>query len=234
MIRATASIVLLDIEGTVAPISYVYGVLFPHVRTHLRSFLSEHWNDPQVQTARKQIATDAADPSLADDQNRIIIETLRLMDADSKTTGLKMLQGQIWDVSYRAGTLRSELFPDVLPALRHWKQAGKTLAIYSSGSVAAQQVFFKYTSEGDATPLLSHFFDTTSGPKRSAQSYRTIAAALHTSPESVLFLTDVLEEAAAAREAGMLTAILLRPGNAPLKKPADFPTATTLAGISLD
>lgn len=234
MIRIPASVVLLDIEGTVAPISFVVGVLFPHARERLRSFLQTHWDSEQVKAARKQMAADASDPSLADDAEKLIAEANRLMDADAKATGLKMLQGLIWDESYRAGRLQSQLFPDVMPTLQKWKSAGKRLAIYSSGSVAAQKVFFKYTADGDATGLLSDYFDTTSGPKRAAQSYRTISSSLGIAPEQFLFLTDILEEALAAREAGMNAAILLRPGNAPLSKPTDLPTAHSLTEFTLD
>jgi enolase-phosphatase E1 len=233
MIRVNAAAILLDIEGTVAPISYVFGVLFPHVRKHLQPFLDSHWNDPAVMAARRQMGTDAADPSLAGDKKRLIAEVIRLMDADTKATGLKMLQGLIWEVSYRSGDLHSELFPDVLPALRRWRVDGKRLGIYSSGSVAAQRVFFKYTSEGDVTPLLSDFFDTTSGPKRSPDSYRDIAASMGLPAANVLFLTDVLEEAEAAKEAGMRTAILVRPGNAALVRATDLPIAGTLEEISI-
>src|SRR5262249_1133818 len=135
---------------------------------------------------------------------------------------------------YRAGKLQSQLFSDVMPVLRKWKSAGKRLAIYSSGSVAAQKVFFKYTSDGDATGILSEYFATTRGPKRAPQSFRTIANTMRGSPGQILFLTDVLEEATAAREAAMNTAILLRPGNAPLSKSTDLPTAHSLAEFALD
>jgi len=64
------------------------------------------------------------------------------MDRDVKSTGLKQLQGLIWDEGYRAGAFQSPVYPDVAPALKRWHDAGKIIAIYSSGSIAAQKVFF--------------------------------------------------------------------------------------------
>ncbi len=44
-----------------------------------------------------------------------------LMDRDRKSTGLKSLQGKIWEEGYRAGDLQGEVYPDVLPALERWR-----------------------------------------------------------------------------------------------------------------
>lgn len=41
------SVILLDIEGTITPISFVYETLFPFARCHLRQFLADHANDPE-------------------------------------------------------------------------------------------------------------------------------------------------------------------------------------------
>ena len=40
------------------------------------------------------------------------------MDRDEKITALKTIQGMIWEEGYRAGTLKSVIYPDVAPALR--------------------------------------------------------------------------------------------------------------------
>ena len=37
-------VVLLDVEGTVAPISFVYDVLFPYAASHLDGFVREEWD----------------------------------------------------------------------------------------------------------------------------------------------------------------------------------------------
>lgn len=40
---SVVNVVLLDIEGTTTPISFVKDVLFPYVRTRLKQHLEEEW-----------------------------------------------------------------------------------------------------------------------------------------------------------------------------------------------
>jgi enolase-phosphatase E1 len=139
------------------------------------------------------------------------------MDRDRKSTGLKSLQGKIWEEGYRSGELRSEVYPDVPPALERWRQEGVDVAIFSSGSVQAQRSLFRNTAAGDLTSLIRAYFDTTTGPKTAPQSYTLIAESLKRSPSEVLFISDVPAELDAARTAGMQTALCVRaPGSVPL------------------
>jgi enolase-phosphatase E1 len=133
-----------------------------------------------------------------------------LMDRDSKSTALKSLQGKIWDEGYRAGELHGEVYPDVPPALARWRRQSRDIAIFSSGSVQAQKLLFAHTTAGDLTSLIRAYFDTTTGPKTDAQSYRNIATALERSPPDVLFLSDARAELDAAQQAGMRTALCVR------------------------
>ncbi len=59
-----------------------------------------------------------------------------LIDRDRKSTGLKSLQGKIWRQGYVDGTLKSQVFADVAPALKRWHAAGLRISIFSSGSVS--------------------------------------------------------------------------------------------------
>ncbi len=107
----------------------------------------------------------------------------------------------------------SDLFTDVAPAIRQWRAGGLKTAIYSSGSVLAQRLLFTYTREGDLTPLLDAFFDTTTGPKTSPDSYRTIATGLGCPNARLLFVSDVAKEIDAAAAAGCRVALCVRPGH---------------------
>ena len=136
------------------------------------------------------------------------------MDRDRKSTGLKSLQGKIWEEGYRTNDLRGEVYPDVPPALERWRRQGVDVAIFSSGSVQAQRSLFRNTTAGDLTRFIRAYFDTTIGPKREPGSYARIAAALERAPSEVLFLSDIGEELDAARTAGMQTALCVRtPGS---------------------
>lgn len=218
--------VLLDIEGTTTPISFVYDVLFPYARTHLREFLTAHGPSGLLAEVDAQLREEhAADvargdspPSLPADMssgNVVDLEpyVLWLMDRDRKSTGLKLLQGMIWQRGFADGTLRGELFPDVAPALERWRSSSIDVAIYSSGSVLAQRLIFGHTRAGDLTPRINQFFDATIGPKRAAASYRHIASELHYAPNELLFLSDVHAELSAARAAGFQAMLCVRPGN---------------------
>ena len=143
------------------------------------------------------------------------VATLRgWMAEDVKATPLKTLQGMIWEAGFRDGRLRGHLWPDVAPCLRAWHAAGLTLAVYSSGSVAAQKLLFGHSEAGDLLPLFAGFFDTKVGHKREAASYAAIAAAMRVPPGAILFLSDVAEELDAAAASGLGTCQLVRPADA--------------------
>ena len=61
MIRFAGRGLLLDIEGTVASIRYVYDVLFPYARRELPQFLAANWNTSEVAAIREMVAADAGD-----------------------------------------------------------------------------------------------------------------------------------------------------------------------------
>ncbi len=137
------------------------------------------------------------------------------MEQDSKDPALKDLQGQIWEEGYRSGELQGAVFADVAPALRRWRQEGVDVGVFSSGSVLAQKLLFGRSTAGDLTPLLRWHFDTAVGAKTNADSYRRIAAAMKLPPPAITFVSDVVSELDAAREAGLRTVLSLRPGNRP-------------------
>ena len=95
------------------------------------------------------------------------------------------------------------------------------MAVYSSGSVPAQRLFFAFSSAGDLSPLFGHWFDTEVGHKRDPDSYRAIAQRLGREPGDILFLSDVVEELDAAREAGMRTILVDRTDDYPMPRTGD-------------
>src|SRR5262249_25230304 len=134
---------------------------------------------------------------------------------DRKSTALKRIQGEIWLQGYKSGELHGDVFPDVAPALKRWHESGIDVRIFSSGSVLAQKLIFESTTYGDLTKFLKGYFDTTTGPKNEAESYRTIAGAFGPAAVDILFVSDVTRELDAARLAGVQTMLCIRPGNHP-------------------
>jgi enolase-phosphatase E1 len=208
----TPRVRLLDIEGTVAPFDFVYQTLFPYARRRIPAFLARPF-DGELRAAMESLSIErrheAETGAPADDAKYL----LWLMDRDRKSGPLKTIQGRIWQQGFESGDLVSELFPDVLGAFRRWTLAGQAIAIFSSGSILAQRLFFRYTRLGDLTPFIHAHFDTSTGPKRDPQSYRAIAVQLDASPDEIQFLSDTVEELDAATCAGMHTVLTIRPGN---------------------
>jgi enolase-phosphatase E1 len=94
--------------------------------------------------------------------------------------------------------------------------ANAQAAIYSSGSVDAQRLLFRYSIFGDLTGRIAAYFDTRTGPKTTSASYLAIAAAMNVQPHQVLFLSDVVRELDPARESGFDTRLVVRERNAPI------------------
>jgi enolase-phosphatase E1 len=246
--------VVLDIEGTTTPVSFVYDVLFPYARERLAEFLSSHANDTAVREAlgllqSEWLADGEAQAANAGRPERPIRHPERpirhperpirhpersegsalpsldlvsaqhylewLMDRDRKSTALKIIQGEIWRGGFESGVLRGDVYADVQPALERWRAAGRTIAIYSSGSTAAQRLLFGHSTRGDLTPLIDAYFDTTIGHKRSTDSYSAIARALELPSNALLFISDVEAELVAARGADLQTRLCVRGETAP-------------------
>ena len=241
MIRHDGGGVLLDIEGTTSSILYVRDVMFPYARRELASFLDQRFDDDAVRLACEQIARDAGyDGSEAfyadrDGEPRDVVrdEVLRLMDGDVKATGLKALQGLIWRAGFETGEMKAHVYPEVPAALARWREQGADLRVFSSGSVAAQRLFFGHTEVGDLLPLFSGHYDTETGPKKEASSYRAIAAESGLDPASILFVSDVVAELDAAKEAGMPTALSVRPENDPVTDVGDHRVVQTFDEIEV-
>ncbi|HEY3872681.1 MAG TPA: acireductone synthase [Actinocrinis sp.] len=210
--QLTARFVVLDIEGTTSAAEAIVGGLYRYAGPRLGPWIEAHRDDPETAAAVRQVEQAAALPQGA--PIAAVAAALHAWMADDvKATPLKTLQGRIWADGFERGELTAHFFRDVIPALRAWTAAGVRLAVFSSGSVAAQRSWFAHSPDGDLTPLIDGFFDTaTAGPKKLAASYRTIAAALGAAGDRLLFLSDHPDEITAAAEAGWLTAAVRRAG----------------------
>ena len=202
--------ILTDIEGTTSSISFVKEVLFPYAARELPGFLHAHWATPavqeQVHAMREQTGAALADAGAV---NALLQEWIA---QDRKDTPLKALQGIIWRAGYERGDYQAHMYPEVASQLRAWRDQGLRLFVYSSGSIAAQKLFFGYSDAGDLTPLFENYFDTTSGHKQEVTSYRRIADAIGLPAREILFLSDIVAELDAARAAGLHTMLLDRDG----------------------
>ena len=204
--------IITDIEGTTSSIRFVHDVLFPYARRRLPAFIETHADRAEVRHWLHEAAKEACYTEAT--RTEVINLLLGWIDADRKATSLKALQGMIWEEGYAAGDFRAHVYPEVAPRLRAWRARGIRLYVYSSGSVAAQRLFFRHSEAGDLTPLFAGYFDTETGPKRAPDSYTRIAAAIGEDVSHLLFLSDVAAELDAARDAGLRTTLVCRPPEA--------------------
>lgn len=235
--------ILLDIEGTTTPVSFVHKTLFSYARAELNDYLVANWDSPELVAdmakLREEHTVDVErnlkPPAITGTGreliNPVIAYTNWLMDQDRKSTALKSLQGKIWKEGYLSGTLKAEIFADVAPALKRWHKAGLSINIFSSGSRLAQQLLFAHTIAGDLSGLFNNYYDTTTGPKAESESYQRIAESLQLPARDILFISDVTAELAAASRAGMRTLLCVRPGNAPAEDSEQFESINSFDGL---
>jgi enolase-phosphatase E1 len=191
--------VVVDIEGTTSSIAFVKEQLYPYARRHIPDYVREHAG--AIQDVIDEVRRLGGSASLNTAQ--VIDVLLRWMDDDRKLTPLKTLQGLVWREGFESGALCAPVYEDALRVLGNWQKRGLKLYVYSSGSVAAQQLLFSHSEHGDLTALFSGYFDTTTGSKLEAESFRSIARSIGLPAEAILFLSDHAGEIDAARAAGM-------------------------------
>ncbi|XP_022859733.1 probable bifunctional methylthioribulose-1-phosphate dehydratase/enolase-phosphatase E1 1 isoform X1 [Olea europaea var. sylvestris] len=239
--------VILDIEGTTTPISFVTEILFPYAREnvgrHLELTYDEAETQDDIKLLKAQVQEDlengvsGAVPIPSDVGKEEVIAALvanveAMIKADRKITSLKQLQGHIWRTGFQRNEIESVVFDDVPEALEKWHALGIKVYIYSSGSRLAQRLLFGNTNYGDLRKYLCGFFDTTVGNKKESKSYVEITESLGVdNPSEILFVTDVYQEATAAKSAGLDVIISIRPGNGPLPENHGFKTVKSFSEI---
>ena len=210
--------VLLDIEGTTCPVSYVTETLFPYASANLAPYLETRQQEADIQALIQELETlwrQETDQEARDLLGRpresaelsgvgeILPYLNFLIRRDRKVTPLKDLQGKIWADGYARGELIGPLFDDVPTSLRRWQQEGLVLAVYSSGSIAAQQLIYQHSNHGDLRSMFSHWFDTHTGSKHDPSSYTLIAETMGCAPQAILFVSDSDSELQAASQSGL-------------------------------
>lgn len=208
--------VLLDIEGTICPISFVKDVLYPYFTNKLPALLKSQSFplDPNSDDAVTKILTELP----ADTQTNA--ESIQahfddLVKRDIKDPVLKSLQGFVWQQGYHSGEITAPVYPD---AIEYIKTTSDDVYIYSLGSIKAQKLLFSYVDDAgksvDLNPYLKGYYDIpTAGYKNQSSSYTKIAEAIGSPASEILFLSDNELEVQAATEAGMKAKIMVRPGN---------------------
>ena len=202
------SAIITDIEGTTSSLSFVKDTLFPYAKSHLPGFVYDHKERPHV---REQLAAVAEMADIdGDNEEAILKQLIAWIESDTKATPLKALQGMVWKSGYEQGHYQAHIYADAREKLEEWHTQRLPIYVYSSGSVQAQKLFFRYSEFADVRYLFSGYFDTTLGNKQDPQSYRKIVEREGLAATETLFLSDVEGELDAAAESKIQTARLLR------------------------
>lgn len=216
--------------------------MFPFVREKLSQFLQRNWNSDSLIACLDVLALDLkqsdriswlGDLSESEQQRRVQQAVIELMESDAKLTGLKQLQGLIWEAGFQSGQLVAHLFDEVAQCIRTWAADGIDVRIYSSGSIAAQKLFFGHSVDGNLLSSFHGHYDTTIGSKQSSESYQKIAIDFGYQPSEILFVSDVIGELQAAKSAGLKVVLSIRPGNKPVPADHGFASITDFRQISL-
>jgi len=224
--------VLLDIEGTTTPITFVHDKLLGYVKENLKEYLSSRFESEEVQAdvdaLRVQAASDkeagvegaveiaAKEEELEKVVQSVVDNVAWQMENDRKSDSVKQLQGHMWRDAYKTGKVQGEVFDDVVDALKAFKAADLRVFSYSSAPADTQKLLFGYSEKGDLSEFFAGNFDSSTGAKTEKESYTAVAGEIDVSPAEVLFVTDLPREAAPAAEAGVKVAVIVRDGNTAL------------------
>lgn len=136
------------------------------------------------------------------------------MDMKRHNTALKQLQILVWVYGYENNELQGHVYEDVAPAFRKWRSMGIRIFAFSTGMAVAQQLLFSNSTQGNLMNMIENYFDLLVGAKTQSSSFKKVAVNyMNVTTSQVLFLTDAIDEARAAKEAGCQVLIVQRPDN---------------------
>lgn len=214
---------ILDIEGTVCPISFVKDTLYPYFLEQVPELVRTEDATLVALLSQFPVEKNAA-------AWRAYID--ELVRKDVKDSVLKQLQGHLWQKGYESGAIEAPVYAD---AVEFIKRHAPDVYIYSSGSVKAQKLLFEHVrGSGDLTGYLSGYFDiNTAGKKTESASYRKIVAAIGAEGglDQITFISDNALELDAAAAAGIKTVLAVRPGNAEVAHAERYTAVTTFASL---
>ncbi|MDI4665292.1 acireductone synthase [Xanthobacter autotrophicus] len=221
----TIHAILTDIEGAAGPLAFLKDTLVPYAREQLGGFIAAHAEDDDIEEALDEAGRLMGGFSLKVEEAEALLQ--RWMKQGRNPTPLKIIQGRIWQQGYEAGAFSAEIYPDVAPSLKAWKDAGIRLFTYSSSSELAQKLWLGAAPE-DLAGLFEDFFDTRVGQKVEEESYKAIASQLALPPAEILVLSANEDELDAAKAAGLATTRIARDGGG-----GNHPVASDFTAVTI-
>jgi len=211
--------IVCDTAGTFVAPGFLKEKFSSTVQENLKSYLESHWDKDEcqqdVEALRQQAVRDkeaevegVIDIPSAEEEKDSIMEAvvknvLWQMEQERYDAALETLQSHVIRDPFKTGKLQAEVSEDFLNVAKNWAASGKKLYVYSTWGKEVQKLLLAYTDKGDLSEYVSGFYDLSTGPKTDKDSYAHIAEEVDVKPEELLFLTDSVEEAKSAAEAGL-------------------------------
>ncbi|XP_013397492.2 enolase-phosphatase E1 [Lingula anatina] len=233
-ILENVKVLLLDVEGTTSPISFMKNEVNQYVTENIQEYLTKNWESEELQNVitslREQAQQDkeagtegVVEVKAADDPQEEVIASITenlkwQMSQEKATTAACQLQSQILREAFKMEKMKGKLFDDVVPALKEVATDSRQVYLFSTTSMDVQKLLFTYSAQGDNSKCLSGFFDSKVGAKTEMESYKNIINDIGVKPEETLYVTDMPAEAQAAGKAGIGVFLLNRPENPALSQ----------------
>lgn len=220
-------LILMKIDGVTSGREFIGKELLPYALDHAEEFLTEHWGDEDVlaliKYMQKESDIDEDGPAIkhqVKNEGRLLRETLDyvryLFDKNRSTMGRQMLYLLVWGDGFASGKLKSHIFPDAGDAIFCWHKFEIPMCVFAGGNPTCNKMIFTFSREvGNLHRFITKYLDCkVYGNKDDEDSYDMIAKEFKCKAKEILFLTDDLREAAAARDARCKCVLIKRPGNA--------------------
>lgn len=221
------SLILIKIDGTTTVQNFMKEVMIPYVEKNMRNFLLENWGRPVVDDLMDLLREESEHShshgaprikNQSTDEGRLLKEVMAyltyVMSGKKRSPGYQMLSLLIWGDGFDKKDLKAHVFPDVADAVYCWSKMGITMIIYSGGVPTYSQMTMTFTSEGGNLGKFVKEFIAVDiyGTKDDDKSYTRIADVFRINAKDILFLTDDVAEAQAAKKAQCQAVIVNRAG----------------------
>ncbi|KAH9390478.1 DNA topoisomerase 2-alpha [Tyrophagus putrescentiae] len=203
--------------NTIVSNAFVENQLMPYFETAHEAYFDANWSKEECQADLKALAAaaaeDAAAPKVdltapkqaqidavnkyveycgtADKENSKAFILYRIITFSNLLTN----SFHVWFDGYKRGKITTPVYSDVAVHIQNWAEASRK--------------FLQKTSNGDLNALIVKQFDTTLGQLTSPATYQNLIAKTKDQPANTVFLTMGIDEAKAAKAAGLQVVLVL-------------------------
>lgn len=215
---------LFDVSGTLTQSTFIPKVLVPYFKAYFTVYLEENYDKEECKTMIQELRAEAqldvaAGPTFqiepADADKKAIIESVsrhinHCLENSIERKAYILFRFKVWFDGLAKDIIKVPVYADVATQLQNWRtNLGIRLFVLSNGWSVATRKFMEKTSKGDLSLLVSDFWDTDIGELTRPETYRLVIERIGEQPEEIVFLSKNLDEARAAKSAGLVVVLVL-------------------------